>query len=101
VANVFNRNTDDDELEVKSQLKKLLSESATRGTDKILISEKESSNTISVIVSYEIIEGKIESRISLKKNKVVIKQFNFSGNVSNVQDFVSGLGAKIILNIKE
>jgi uncharacterized caspase-like protein len=99
VANVFNRNTDDDELEVKSKLKKLLSESATRGTDKILISEKESSNTISVIVSYEIIEGKIESRISLKKNKVVIKQFNFSGKENDILGYVKGLGEEIIKNL--
>jgi uncharacterized caspase-like protein len=100
IANVFNRDTDDDELEVKSQLKKLLNENATRGTNKILISEKESSNTISVIVSYEIVEGKIESRITLKKNKVVIKQFNFAGTLSDVPGFVKGLGEEIIKNIR-
>jgi WD40 repeat protein/uncharacterized caspase-like protein len=101
VANVLNRNTDDDDLDVKSQLKKLLSETSSRSAnDKILLAEKESSTAISVNITYEVVEGKIESRITLKKNKVVLKQFNFVGTENKLSDFVIGLNNEIIKNIK-
>jgi hypothetical protein len=101
VANVLNRNTDDDDLDVKSQLKKLLSETSSRSAnDKILLAEKESLTAISVNITYEVVEGKIESRITLKKNKVVLKQFNFVGTGKDLTGFVKGLGAEILKNVR-
>jgi hypothetical protein len=100
VANVLNIGTGDDELDLKSQLKKLLNETSTRGTDKILLAEKESSSAISVNITYQVIEGKIESRITLKKNKVVLKQFNFSDKENDLSGFLKDLGAEILKNIK-
>jgi hypothetical protein len=100
VANVLNIGTGDDELDLKSQLKKLLNETSTRGTDKILLAEKESSSAISVNITYEVMEGKIESRITMKKNKVVLKQFNFSGKENDLSGFLKDLGAEILKYIK-
>jgi hypothetical protein len=100
VANVLNRNTDDDDLDVKSKLKNILSETSSRSTnDKILLAEKESSTAISVNITYEVVEGKIESRITLKKNKAVVKQFNFVGTEKDLTGFVKGLGAEILKNV--
>ena len=100
VANVLNRNVDFDDLEIKIQLKKLLSESATRGTEKILLADKETGNAISVNISYEIIDSKIESRITLMKNKKVVKQFNFAGKETDVPGFLKGLGEEILKNVR-
>jgi hypothetical protein len=52
-----------------------------------------------VNISYEINNGKIESRITLKKNKVVLKQFNFVGTEKDLTSFVKGLGAEILKNV--
>jgi hypothetical protein len=80
VANVLNIGSGDDDLDVKSKLKNILSEKSSRSTnDKILLAEKESSTAISVNITYEVVEGKIESCIPLKKNKIFTKKINFVG----------------------
>ena len=47
-----------------------------------------------------IIDTKIESRITLKKNKVVLKQFTYNGNSTDIPAFVKGLETEILKNIK-
>jgi WD40 repeat protein/uncharacterized caspase-like protein len=96
IANVMNRMSDDDDLDIKSILKKLLSDVASRGTDKILLAEKDNEKAFSINISYELIEDKIESRVSIKKNKAIVKQFNYNGLKSNLKDFVKGLGEEIL-----
>jgi hypothetical protein len=98
IANVLNMGSGDDDLDIKNQLKTLLNESVSRGgSDKVLMAEKESPNAISVNITYEINAEKIESRITLKKNKTVLKQFNFN---SNTAEFVKGLSGEILANVK-
>jgi hypothetical protein len=97
---VLNRNTDDDDLDIKNQLKKLFTEKATRGTDKIHLAEKEQSTTISVNITYEIIDTKIEARVTLKKNKVILKQFKSEGKLLDIGIFVKVISEEILKSIK-
>ena len=101
VANVYNKELDDDNLDLKTQLVKKLNEISTRGgTDKIIIAEKDGPNAISVNLSYELIEGKIKSKITLKKDKKVFKQFNFEGIATDLNKFVEDLSKEITKNLK-
>ena len=101
VANVMNLETGDDDQDIKTQLIKKLNENSTRGgTDKILIAEKDGPNAISVNLSYELIEGKIKSKITLKKDKKVFKQFNFEGIATDLNKFVEDLSKEITKNLK-
>jgi WD40 repeat protein len=100
IKDVSNRNTDEDELHVELKLKNFLSESASRGNEKLYLAEKENSNAFTVKVSYEILDGKIESRITIKKKEVLVKQFNFSGKENDILGYVKGLGEEILKNIR-
>jgi uncharacterized caspase-like protein len=101
VANVMNKETDDDDQDIETKLVKKLNEISTRGgTEKIIIAEKDGPNAISVNLSYELSEGKIKSKITLKKEKKVFKQFNFEGNATDLNKFVEELSKEITKNLK-
>lgn len=102
VANVLNIGTGFDDLEIKSKLKQIFETSAARNSsDKILLAESENTNSVSVNITYESDQEKINCRITLTKNKVIMKQFNFIGLNSEQKEFVKGLAEAILKNVRK
>ena len=102
VANVLNIGTGVDDLEIKSKLKQIFETSAARNSDdKILLAERENTNSVSVNITYESEQEKINCRITLTKNKVILKQFTFSGLNSDLKVFTKVLGEEILKNISK
>jgi hypothetical protein len=88
-------------LEIETKLHNKLNEISTRGgNEKVLIAEKNSPNAISVNLSYELNEGKIKSKITLKKEKKILIQFNFESNSGDLDKFVEELSKLITKYLK-
>jgi len=101
VDNVLCIGTGDDNLDIKSKLKQIFETSAARNSaDKILLAERENTKSIAVNITYESEQEKINCRITLTKNKVKLRQFNFSGLNSNLKVFVNALAEVILKNVR-
>jgi hypothetical protein len=102
VSNVFNREIDDDNLELKPKLRAKLSELSSRGTSsKIILQKEETANSIIISVGYEISDKKIEAKVNLKKQKNIIHQFQVSGQTDDLTSLVENITQQILNYFKK
>jgi WD40 repeat protein len=100
VNNVINSDLGFDDLEIKQKLLDYFIEKSRSADKTVFVTDAQQPGSLQVNVQYNITKGEVQLKLTLLKNKEVLRQLQQSGNVLTLDQLMKGLVQSIEVEMK-